>query len=119
MSTEKVVTTRRHKYDHNSHPATDFSKQFAETLFELSEEVPESVKQQKVPIPPRPKLLVSLRNNTLSNEEAVADLLDNTLDWDTNANNVWMYKSPQRFIMADDGAGMSKATLIDALKLGS
>jgi len=74
---------------------------------------------ESVNITPNTKLLASLRNNNLSNNEAVADLLDNAIDADVNAKNIYIIKNKDTFVMADDGAGMNRALLIDALKLGS
>jgi hypothetical protein len=73
----------------------------------------------KVAIVPHTKMLLSLRNNTLSNEEAVADLIDNSLDQDVGATVVHVTKDPKYLTIADNGRGMTRNLLVDALILGS
>lgn len=72
-------------------------------------------------INPRTKFLSSMRSNNLSNNEAVADLLDNAVDSDVNATKVRIVKDKERdlFVMSDNGCGMARDYLIDAMKLGS
>jgi hypothetical protein len=72
-----------------------------------------------IDITPNTKLLASLRNNNLTNIDAVADLIDNSIDADVNAKNVFIHKNKDLFVIADDGAGMDEELLIDAMKLGS
>jgi hypothetical protein len=74
--------------------------------------------QDLVDIAPRTTFLKSLRNNTLTNEEAVADLIDNSFEIDVNASRVEVTKSPNQLIISDNGAGMTGALLKQALKLG-
>jgi hypothetical protein len=74
--------------------------------------------QAMVDIAPRTTFLKSLRNNTLTNEEAVADLLDNSFEIDANASRVEITKNPHQLIIADDGGGMTGELLREAMKLG-
>ena len=73
----------------------------------------------RVPIMPKPKLLASLRNNTLSNFEATADLIDNSLDLDVDASRILITKNSDQLIIVDNGAGMNEEILKDAMCLGS
>jgi Histidine kinase-, DNA gyrase B-, and HSP90-like ATPase len=77
-----------------------------------------SNQKELVDIAPRTTFLKSFRNNTLSNEEAIADLIDNALEIDVNATKVEVIKSPNQLIIADNGSGMVQKTLLDALRLG-
>ena len=74
---------------------------------------------EKVAILPHTKMLLSLRNNTLSNEEAIADLVDNSLDQDVGSTTIHITKDPNCLTIADNGRGMTKPLLIDAMALGS
>jgi hypothetical protein len=71
-----------------------------------------------VDITPRTTFLKSLRNNTLTNEEAVADLVDNAFEIDVNASLVEITKSPNQLVIADNGSGMTSDNLKEAMKLG-
>lgn len=71
-----------------------------------------------VQIVPRPSFLLSFRHNTLTNAEAIGDLVDNSLEIDVNASRVSITKSPNQIVIADNGCGMSLETLCDALILG-
>lgn len=73
----------------------------------------------RVAIAPKTKLLASLRNNTLSNVEATADLIDNSLDLDVDASRILITKTATQLIIADNGSGMNEETLKDAMRLGS
>jgi len=63
----------------------------------------------------------SLRHTGYDNYYAIADVIDNSID--ANATHVWIEihskKNDFQIIVADDGIGMDKATLTEALKLGS
>lgn len=72
-----------------------------------------------IDITPNTKLLASLRSNNLTNVDAVADLIDNSIDSDVNAKNIYIHKEKDLFVLADDGIGMDEDILIDAMKLGS
>lgn len=72
-----------------------------------------------VDITPLPKLLLSLRSTTLTAPEAVADLLDNSIEQDVNSTIVKILKKPDLFAIIDNGCGMNHDILIDAMKLGS
>jgi hypothetical protein len=71
-----------------------------------------------VDISPRTTFLKSLRNNTLTNEQAVADLVDNSFEIDVNASRVEITKSPNQLTIVDNGSGMTGAVLAGAMKLG-
>jgi hypothetical protein len=73
----------------------------------------------KVAILPHTKVLLSLRNNTLSNEEAIADLVDNSLDQDVGATEIHITKDASSIVIADNGRGMTRLLLVDAMTLGS
>lgn len=77
------------------------------------------MKTVNIDITPNTKLLASLRSNNLTNVDAVADLMDNSIDSDVNAKNIYIHKNKDMFILADDGVGMDEDLLIDAMKLGS
>lgn len=66
-------------------------------------------------------LFESLRYSGYSNEEAIADIVDNCFD--AQANNVWIQiddvGNDKRIIIADDGVGMNINQLDEALRLGS
>lgn len=72
--------------------------------------------------PPNPfKLLDSLRHSGYDNYYAIADIIDNSID--AEASNIWIEirhrKGDFEIKIADDGSGMDKKTLSEALKLGS
>jgi hypothetical protein len=69
-------------------------------------------------------LFESLRYSGYSNQEAIADIIDNSID--AGATNIWIIfdeamKGKKDIIIDiyDDGEGMDKDTLDEALKLGS
>lgn len=77
--------------------------------------------------PPNPaRLFKSLRDSGYSNDAAVADLVDNSID--AEATRVRIFVEPEtgrftpdaaRIVMADDGRGMTLSVLAEAMKLGS
>ncbi len=76
--------------------------------------------------PPNPaRLLESLRDSGYSNDAALADLVDNSIDAEANFVRIWIDPakgtlSPNtRILIADDGIGMDMGVLKEALKLGS
>lgn len=69
-------------------------------------------------VTPNPaKTIDSLRYLTYSNETALADIVDNSLD--ANADNVAVIIKDDSITIIDDGYGMDEATLCEAIKLGS
>ena len=69
-------------------------------------------------ITPNPaKTIDSLRYLTYSNETALADIVDNSLD--ANADNVDVIIDTNSITIIDDGYGMDEETLSEAIKLGS
>jgi hypothetical protein len=77
-------------------------------------------KLETVKIYPRPKFLYSMRHNTLSNEQAIDDLIDNCLDVDVDASRIDIYYKKDEYIaLVDNGSGMNYKILEDAMKLGS
>lgn len=72
--------------------------------------------------PPNPaKLMESLRHTGYDNYNALADIIDNSIDAD--AENVWVeiHKEREDFVISiiDDGIGMNEEVLAESLKLGS
>ncbi|HEX4007003.1 MAG TPA: ATP-binding protein [Acidobacteriaceae bacterium] len=67
------------------------------------------------------RLVESLRHLGYGNYEAIADIVDNSIDADAQNINIRVQlKSNQHQIsVADDGRGMSKKTLDQAMRLGS
>jgi hypothetical protein len=67
------------------------------------------------------KLIEALRNTGYDNYIAIADIIDNSLD--AEANKIWVEILPQKddfvITIADNGAGMSRDILDQAMKLGS
>ncbi|MCX5636195.1 MAG: ATP-binding protein [Planctomycetota bacterium] len=72
-------------------------------------------------LPNPAKLMDSLRHTGYDNYNAIADIIDNSID--ANAENIWIeiHTEKKDFVIKviDDGIGMDEATLIEALKLGS
>lgn len=69
------------------------------------------------------KMIWSLRNTDVDNYQALADITDNSIDANADASSIWVQvcvknNEPMIFI-ADNGAGMNKDRLHDAMKLGS
>lgn len=67
------------------------------------------------------RLIESLRHIGYDNYEAIADLLDNSLDADANQIVVRVFQRAGDFhvIIGDNGTGMDSDTLDEALRLGS
>jgi hypothetical protein len=67
------------------------------------------------------KLLTSLRNTGYDSYAAIEDIIDNSID--AGARNIKIIvntvEKEHRIIIADDGSGMNKEILDEALKLGS
>lgn len=73
-----------------------------------------------VGVQPNTIFLSTLKNSGHNNYTAIADIIDNSLENDVDAKNVWIYLKPDKNILiVDDGSGMNKKTLEEALKLGS
>lgn len=71
-----------------------------------------------IDITPNPKkTMESFRYLTYSNETALADIVDNSLDADSDI--VWVDIAEDRIIIADIGCGMDEDTLAEAIKIGS
>src|SRR5207245_1461215 len=77
--------------------------------------------------PPNPsRLFKSLRDSGYSNDAAVADYVDNSIDGE--ASRIRIFVEPEtgrltpddsRVVIADDGCGMPADILLEAMKLGS
>lgn len=78
-----------------------------------------SFDQSNDPNPSR--LMESLRHLGYENRVAVADLVDNPIDADAKEIKirVWTERGEFRILVADNGTGMDRDTLDQALKLGS
>jgi hypothetical protein len=75
---------------------------------------------QNVGILPNVSFLTTLRNSGYNNYTAIADIVDNSLDNEVDAKNVWVTIKTTKFIqVVDNGSGMNFETLNEALKLGS
>src|SRR4051812_33619076 len=74
---------------------------------------------ERTPIPPRPKLLISNRNNTLSNAEAIGEFIDNAIEETVGAKKIWITKTQNQIIISDAGSGMIRDTMIDFFQFGS
>jgi hypothetical protein len=72
-------------------------------------------------LPNPAKLLDSLRSTGYDNYNAIADIVDNSIDADANKIFIDIFQDHGDFkiIIADDGKGMDYHTLDEALKLGS
>lgn len=72
-------------------------------------------------LPNPAKLLDSLRSTGYDNYNAIADIIDNSIDADANKIFIDVFQEHGDFkiIIADDGKGMDYHTLDEALKLGS
>ncbi len=72
-------------------------------------------------LPNPAKLMDSLRHTGYDNYNAIADIVDNSID--ANAKNIWIeiHQEKKDFVIKviDDGMGMNEETLTEALKLGS
>jgi hypothetical protein len=79
------------------------------------------LKPNKSTLPNAGKLMESLRHTGYDNYNAIADIVDNSVD--AEAQNVWVeiHQEKGDFVIriADDGTGMDEETLTEALKLGS
>jgi hypothetical protein len=78
-------------------------------------------KEHYVSIVPTSKFYYSFRNLGYNNYEALADIIDNCLDPDVDAKNVWVEisKNMDVITISDNGSGMSLTELNDALQPGS
>lgn len=75
--------------------------------------------QEENIIPDAAGLYSAIRSQGYSNIAAIADLIDNSID--AKANNIWISidsNQPNAIYIADDGTGMSRETLVKAMKLG-
>lgn len=78
---------------------------------------------EKIKNPPTPKILInSIRQIGYSFESAVADIIDNSIS--VGSKNIDIYfpvgaDEEAHIAFVDDGAGMSRAEVINALKIGS
>jgi hypothetical protein len=78
-------------------------------------------KPNKSTVPNAGKLMESLRHTGYDNYNAIADIIDNSVDAD--AKNIWVeiHQEKRDFVVKiiDDGIGMDEDTLTEALRLGS
>lgn len=70
-----------------------------------------------VSVNPRTKLAESLISSNYPSEKAIADLIDNSFD--AESDNVRLEFRNDKIIIADDGYGMDLETLSEALAIGS
>lgn len=75
--------------------------------------------KEVINITPNPKMIESLRYLTYKNHTALADLVDNSLDADADQVRLIIDKNNDEILIIDDGCGMDKATLTEAIKFGS
>jgi hypothetical protein len=78
-------------------------------------------KEHYVSVAPTSKFYYSFRNLGYTNYEALADIIDNSLDPDVNAKNVWIdiSKKMDCIFISDNGSGMTLKELKDAVQPGS
>lgn len=78
-------------------------------------------KEHYVSVTPTSKFYYSFRNLGYTNYEALADIVDNCLDPDVNAKNVWIdvSKNIESISISDNGSGMTLKELKDAVQPGS
>jgi hypothetical protein len=78
-------------------------------------------KPNKSTLPNAGKLMESLRHTGYDNYNAIADIIDNSVD--AEAQNIWVeiHQEKRDFVIrvVDDGIGMDEDTLTEALRLGS
>lgn len=88
---------------------------------QLEDAVSRFKKEDYVSIVPTSKFYYSFRNLGYNNYEALADIIDNSLDPDVSARNVWVEisKNMDTITISDDGSGMSLIELNDAIQPGS
>ena len=82
------------------------------------------MKKMKISAQPRAQFLETLRNSGYDNYQAVADILDNSLDSDVGSTQVKVNvnhdgKEYQSIQIIDNGCGMDTETIKEALKLGA
>jgi len=80
-----------------------------------------SIKANSKNLPNPAKLLDSLRSTGYDNYNAIADIVDNSIDAEANKIivDIFQEKGDMKIILADNGKGMDFYTLDEALKLGS
>tara|TARA_R110000772_G_scaffold17946_1_gene49781 strand:- start:32942 stop:34522 length:1581 start_codon:yes stop_codon:yes gene_type:complete len=85
-----------------------------------------NVEQEYIDTTPRVKILSTLRSSGYNNYTAIADIVDNSLDSNVGSKKVNIIitedsekKSYESIMICDDGCGMDKSTLKEALKLGA
>ena len=83
---------------------------------QLEDAVSRFNKEHYVSIVPTSKFYYSFRNLGYNNYEALADIIDNSLDPDVSAKNVWVEisKNMDTITITDDGSGMNLSELNDA-----
>jgi hypothetical protein len=88
---------------------------------QLEDAVSRFRKEDYVSIVPTSKFYYSFRNLGYNNYEALADIIDNSLDPDVSAKNVWVEisKNMDTITISDDGSGMNLSELYDAIQPGS
>ena len=88
---------------------------------QLEDAVSRFNREHYVSIVPTSKFYYSFRNLGYNNYEALADIIDNSLDLDVSAKNVWVEisKNMDTITISDDGSGMNLSELNDALQPGS
>jgi len=80
-----------------------------------------------IDVTPNPRLLETLRDMGYDNYQAIADIIDNSVDALTNYDvknpfikiDTKILKGKGRIVISDNGKGMTTQTLFEALKLGS
>lgn len=68
-------------------------------------------------IPDAASFYFAIRNMGYKNKDAIADIVDNSID--ANASNIWItIDNLNQIFIADDGIGMDEDTLREAIRLG-
>lgn len=80
---------------------------------------------KKIVTPNASKFFESLRNSDITNSQALADIIDNSLDAKAKKVSIVLSASNKggrediKFIVLDDGCGMSRELLEEAIRMGS
>ena len=93
MNTLNVTKTRKSQFEN----------------VQLEDAVSRFNKEHYVSIVPTSKFYYSFRNLGYNNYEALADIIDNSLDPDVSSKNVWVEisKDMSTITISDDGSGMN------------
>lgn len=73
---------------------------------------------ERIAIPPKVKMLTSLRYSGYNNNSAIGDIVDNSID--AGAKNIYIDITNKNTIrISDDASGMTESRLVEAMTMGS